>query len=104
MRPYRAPTPEAMLTKSVRQLLKAAGIFHWKVWQGMGSTPGVPDIVGIHNGKFIGIELKAPRGVVSPAQQAFIDRINQAGGCAFVARTLEDVIDGLGLRDRFLFK
>ena len=25
MRPYRAPTPEAMLTKSVRQLLQAAG-------------------------------------------------------------------------------
>ncbi len=35
MRPYRAPTPEAMLTKSVRQLLKAAGIFHYKNFGGV---------------------------------------------------------------------
>ena len=105
MRPFKPPGPEAMLTKSVRQLLTAAGIFHYKNFGGLGSPPGLPDITGcLKDGRGFWIELKAPRGVVSPAQQAFIDRINQAGGCAFIARTLEDVIDGLGLRDRFLFK
>jgi penicillin-binding protein-related factor A (putative recombinase) len=66
------------------------------------SAPGVPDIIGCHNGRLIGIEVKAPRGIVSPAQQAFLDRITAAGGIAFVARSLEDVINGLGLQDRFL--
>ena len=101
-RPYKVPTPEALLTRSVRSLLNTVGIFHWKVWQGMGSAPGVPDIIGIHKGRMIAIELKAPKGKLSDAQQQFIDRINEAGGLAFCARTLDDVIEGLGIRDRFL--
>lgn len=102
------PTPEALLTKSIRQLLSSVGIFHWKVWQGMGSVPGVPDIIGIGSGplkgRMIGIEIKSQKGVVSEYQKAFIDRINQAGGLAFVARSLDDVIEGLGLQDRFLVR
>ena len=66
--------------------------------------PGVSDIIGCYNGRMIAIELKAPKGVVSDAQQAFIDRINEAGGIAFVARSLDDVIEGLGLQDRFLLR
>lgn len=103
-RPYKPPTPEAILTRSVRSLLNSVQIFHWKVWQGMGSVPGVPDILGVHKGRLIAIELKAPKGTVSPAQQEFIDRINEAGGLAFVARTLDDVIEGLGLQERFLIR
>jgi hypothetical protein len=103
-RSYKPPTAEALLTRSVRSLLNAARIFHWKVWQGMGSVPGVPDILGVHKGRMIAIELKAPKGTVSPAQQEFIDRINEAGGLAFVARSLDDVIKGLGLQDRFLLR
>jgi hypothetical protein len=52
----------------------------------------------------IGIEIKSQKGTVSEYQKAFIDRINQAGGLAFVARSLDDVIDGLGLQDRFLIR
>lgn len=52
----------------------------------------------------IAIELKAPKGIVSPAQQQFIDSINEAGGLAFVARSLDDVIEGLELQDRFLLR
>ena len=103
-RPYKPPTAEAILTRSVRSLLNSVQIFHWKVWQGMGSVPGVPDILGVHKGRLIAIELKAPKGTVSPAQQEFIDRINEAGGLAFVARTLDDVIEGLGLQERFLIR
>jgi hypothetical protein len=105
MKPFKPPGPEAMLTKSVRQLLKAAGIFHYKNFGGLGSPPGLPDITGcLKDGRAFWIELKAPRGVVSPAQQDFIDRINQAGGCAFIARSIDDVIEGLGLQDRFLIR
>ena len=97
------PTAEALLTRSVRQLLNAAGIFNYKNWGGPMGTPGISDIIGCYKGRMIAIELKAPKGAVSPAQQAFIDRINEAGGLAFMAKDLETVIDKLGLKERFLF-
>jgi len=68
------------------------------------SAPGVPDIIGCFKGRFIGIEVKAPKGVVSSYQQNFIDRINEAGGIGIIARSLDDVIVGLGLQDRFLIR
>jgi len=101
-RPWKPPTPEALLTKSIRQLLNSVGIFHWKAWGGPMSTPGVPDIIGCFKGRMIGIEIKSEKGVVSEYQKEFIENINRAGGLAFVARSLEDVIEGLGLQDRFL--
>lgn len=109
MKPYKPPTAEALLTRSIRSLLNAAGIFHWKVHQGLGAVPGVPDILGVDHreafrGRLFAIEVKAPRGVVSPAQETFIQRINWAGGNAFVARSIDDVIEALGLQDRFRMK
>jgi Holliday junction resolvase len=98
------PTAEAQLTRSIRQLLRSLGIFHWKVWGGPMSTPGVPDIIGCFKGRLIGIEIKSEKGVVSEYQKEFIENINRAGGLAFVARSLEDVIEGLGLQDRFLLR
>ena len=41
------PQTEKEITASIRALLKVFGIFHWKVWQGLGSEKGVSDIVGI---------------------------------------------------------
>jgi len=101
-RPWKPPTPEAQLTRAIRQLLNSVGIFHWKAWGGPMSTPGVPDIIGCFKGRMIGIEIKSEKGVVSEYQKEFIENINRAGGLAFVARSLEDVIEGLGLQDRFL--
>lgn len=103
-RPWKPPTPEALLTKSIRQLLNSVGIFAWKEWGGPMSTPGVPDIIGCFKGRLIGIEIKSEKGVVSEYQKEFIENINRAGGLAFVARSIEDVIEGLGLQDRFLIR
>jgi hypothetical protein len=52
----------------------------------------------------IAIEVKAPKGKVSPYQEQFIRQINEAGGLAFVARDIDTVIDQLGLQDRFLLR
>jgi hypothetical protein len=98
------PTEEAQLTRSIRQLLRSLGIFHWKVWGGPMSTPGVPDLICCFKGRLVGIEIKAEKGIVSDYQKEFIDRINKAGGLAFVARSVDDVIEGLGLQDRFLLR
>ena len=58
---------------------------------------GVSDIIGVYKGIPLFIEVKSSRGTVSVEQARFLDWINALGGCAFVARRLEDVV--LKLRD-----
>lgn len=58
---------------------------------------GMSDILGILPGKvgggrLLAIEVKAPKtGRVTPEQQDFLNDINRHGGCAFVARSVDDV-------------
>jgi len=96
------PHSEAAITKSIRDLLNQFRIFHFKHWGGLMGTKGVPDILGIYKGQFLGIEVKTEKGKVSPEQEQFLAAIRQNGGIGFVARNLDDVIENLGLQDRFL--
>jgi hypothetical protein len=58
--------------------------------------PGCPDVLGqLNDGRLLGVEVKAAKGKASPEQVAFLERINQACGVAFVARDLRDVAAGL---------
>jgi len=93
---------ERDITRAIRQLLNTLGIFHWKQHQGLGSTPGIPDIICCHQGRLVGIEVKTKRGSPSIIQQKTIDRINEAGGLAFIARSIDDVICNMGLSGRTL--
>lgn len=102
---------ESDITKGIRRLLKFLGVMHWKNWSGPMTFPkGIPDILGIlpagvagGPGRFLAIEVKTDKGRVSPDQEKFMELINRSGGLAFVARSVDDVIDTLGVRDRFLF-
>ncbi len=94
---------EAAITRGVRAILQQLGIFHWKVHQGLGSTPGIPDICGIWQGKFLAIEIKTAKGKLSPQQERKIAEITAHGGLAFVVRSIDDLIEALGVEDRFLF-
>ena len=94
---------EKEITHQIRSVLKTMRVFHWKVWQGLGSERGVPDIVGIINGRFFGIEIKGPHGKLSEHQEKFIKRIQDAGGIAFVAKSVDDVLAGLNLKKAVLF-
>lgn len=96
---------EKAITLQIRTMLKMFGIWHYKQHQGLGSTPGIPDIIGIwEGGRYLGIEVKTANGKVSPAQQQMIDKINANGGIAFCARSVDEVIEKLGLKDRFLLR
>lgn len=55
-------------------------------------TPGAPDIICVIAGQYVGIEVKAPKGKLSPLQEAFGKELEAAGGRYIVARSLEDVI------------
>lgn len=62
-----------------------------------GSLPvGFPDLVAIQNGSHVYFEVKAPKGRLSPAQEALHAEMREAGCDIFVVRSLEEVWDILG--------
>jgi penicillin-binding protein-related factor A (putative recombinase) len=97
---------EKVIENSILNFLKHIGVFCWKN-QSVGiydskkkifrkSTnshhiKGCSDILGIIEGRMIAIEVKAEKGKISPEQRVFITRINQEGGVAFVARSIDQV-------------
>ena len=94
-------TPEGAVTKAIRDVLKLSGILHWKQHQGLGSTPGVSDIIGLMpDGTFLAIEVKAPGKRVKPgsAQARFLENIHMNRGIAIEADSVEAVVRQL--RDR----
>lgn len=82
---------EKKIENQIKQYLDSIGAWHIKTHGNMFSKAGTPDIVACLNGRFVAIEVKQPGGRVSPLQMAHIKLINQAGGFAFVAYSLEDV-------------
>ena len=48
------------------------------------------------DGRLLGVEVKAQAGRLRPEQAVFLERIRCAGGVAFVARDLRDVLRELG--------
>ena len=58
---------------------------------------GCPDVLGqLRDGRLLGVEVKAQAGRLRPEQAVFLERIRGAGGVAFVARDLRDVLRELG--------
>lgn len=61
------------------------------------TAKGMSDISGVmKDGRMLCIEVKSATGRVMPHQRAFLLSIHQAGGVAFIARSVDDVIDRLG--------
>jgi hypothetical protein len=57
-----------------------------------------PDMVGTRLAIFTSIEVKTPTGRVRPEQQAWLEAVQQAGGIAGVARSVNDALQLLGER------
>ena len=55
------------------------------------SVSGLPDIVAIKDGLYIGLEVKTATGKQSKEQKAIQDRITVAGGLYFIVRSVDDV-------------
>lgn len=53
---------------------------------------GMPDIVVCYQGRFIAIEVKAPRGRQSEFQKEAEAAIKKAGGDYILARSLDDIV------------
>ncbi len=77
----------------------------WRINAGMVKTEaggmvrlapaGFSDIIGIYEGRFLAIEVKVLGKKPTEAQQAFLDAVTAAGGVAFCAHSLDEVMDRL---------
>lgn len=57
---------------------------------------GCPDVLGqLRDGRLLGVEVKAGKGRLRPDQTIVLERINTAGGLAFVAKNCNDVFAAL---------
>lgn len=106
--PRRRDNPEERLQRAVADFLAVAmplGIV-WTAFpaggggkvrgaklKAMGLKPGWPDVQMIlpPHGRFIGIELKAPKGRTSDEQDAVHEAVRAAGGHVFICRCVEEV-------------
>lgn len=57
---------------------------------------GQSDIIGqLKDGRFLAVECKREGVKPTPAQQQFLFTVHRYGGCAFIARSVDDVIRGI---------
>lgn len=96
--------PEAAALCEVLKALKAHPAVSWAERMNSGAAKvgnrfirfgwtGCPDVIGqLRDGRFLGCEVKAPKGKLRPEQSIFLARINQSGGVAFMAHDCRDVL------------
>ncbi len=69
------------------------GVYDAKIgkYRANSAKRGVSDIIGYQKatGKFIAVEIKKGKDVVSPYQEAFLEGIRKAGGFVFVAKSFD---------------
>lgn len=74
--------PERKLSYDIMTALRAEGFFCWKNHGNEYMMSGLPDIAGVGEGIFFGLETKMPgkHGDTSPKQDLVRDQIREAGG------------------------
>lgn len=89
--------PEYRLAVKIKNAIHERGMWCFKVHGGPTTMAGVPDLVGVYRGLFVGFEVKMPGGVVSDRQRYVMRHIMDAGGIVTVPRS---VADALAVLDR----
>lgn len=93
---------EKQFENKIKKILKERGAWFLKTFSNGVQRAGVPDLLVCYKGYFIGIEVKAEKGVISPLQVREIVHIRKAGGYALEVRpsTLNNMIEILDEIDK----
>lgn len=75
---------EKAFENKVKAFLKEQGCWTLKTWSNGVQRSGVPDLLVCCNGHFVGVELKAPHGKPSELQLWNLQKIEEAGGFAWL--------------------
>jgi hypothetical protein len=104
--------PESAIERTICDYLWAHRLFFWKQPQAgyfdaskkrfrKHASPyvknGIPDIIVILEGVFIGFEVKSLRGLQSEGQACFQRDVEKSGGFYFLVRSVSDVQKALHL-------
>ena len=71
-----------------------------KVYRKGVQRKGIPDIIGIIDGRFFGIEVKIGADRQSADQKEIEREINDAGGVYFVAKSYDDYLNKIAEHDK----
>jgi Holliday junction resolvase len=82
-------TPEGKIQTEIVKYLKENKIWHFRY--NAQVTYGMPDILAIYHGYFIGIEVKALKGRATELQIKMKESIEDAGGYHIFAKSVDDV-------------
>ena len=90
-----AMTPESKVKAKVKAWLQARGIWNCTPVGSQFGNAGVPDILCCWDGRFLGIEVKAPgkRGNTTDMQKRQLAGITAAGGTAIVVDDISQMED-----------
>lgn len=90
---------ESVIQGKIIKYLESRGAF---VVNGIYSKKGIPDLIGIFEGKGFGIEVKKPetRKNTTALQLAQLNRIKEAAGFSCVATSVEEVEDFLDFMEK----
>ena len=58
---------------------------------GLGVKAGIPDLLIVHRGRLIAVELKVPNGRLSPAQRDMHQRLALAGAVVTTCTSLDEL-------------
>lgn len=91
-------TPESKVKQQVKKVLKERGVWFYMPVAGPFSAHGIPDFVCCSEGRFLGVETKAPGKVnnLTENQKRVIDEIRAHKGIVLVvdnAKQLEEWMD-----------
>jgi len=85
-------TPEGKIKRKVVEVLREYDIWYFFPGNNGFGKSGIPDIIAIVGGRFVGIECKAtPKKEPTELQKRCGKEIQEAGGLWFLVRSLEDV-------------
>lgn len=80
---------ESEIQKKIIEYLNKIGAYTIKTIT--TNRNGCPDVICCLNGRFIALEVKTDKGVVSKLQEHHIKQIKNSGGVAEVVRSVDDV-------------
>lgn len=87
-----ATTPEGKIKRKLKNMLVRLGVWHFFPSAGPMGKSGIPDVICIVNGLFVGIECKADEKKQPSALQDKIgEQIKQAGGHWYLCRSQNDI-------------
>jgi hypothetical protein len=82
-------TPEGKIQAEIIKYLKDNKIWHFRY--NANVTYGMPDIIAIYHGYFVGVEVKSEVGIATELQERMKESIEKAGAYHVFARSVEDV-------------